>query len=45
MSITKLHNGALQFTDIVNGYLFTRTYYGYNRREATALFKQDIKED
>lgn len=39
MSITKNHDGALVISDIVHGYLITRTYYGYTRKEALTMFK------
>lgn len=38
-------NGAWCCSDIVNGYLFKRVYYGYSKREATALFKQEVKNE
>ena len=42
MTIQRLsHAGAWQICDIVDGYLFTRTYYGYTRRESVSLFKQE----
>lgn len=43
-TVTKLHNGALEVSDIIGGYLVRRTYYGYTKREAIAQFKQDTKE-
>jgi hypothetical protein len=42
MTIQRLsHAGAWQICDIVDGYLFTRTYYGYTKRESVNLFKQE----
>lgn len=41
MTITKIkHSGALQISDIVRGYLVTRMYCGYSKRQAMALFKR-----
>lgn len=30
-------------TDIVNGYLVTRRYFFYTKKEAVALFKEETK--
>ena len=38
------HNGYIIISDIVNGYIETRTYVGYSIEEAKALFIEDIKE-
>ena len=43
MTIERNPNGSLVLSDIVNGYLFTRVYYGYTKKEARALFAQEIK--
>lgn len=43
MNITKLHNGALEITDIINGYLVRRVYFGYSKREAIKLFKDEVQ--
>ena len=44
MTIQRLsHAGAWQICDIVNGYLFTRTYYGYTIKQAKQLFKIAIE--
>jgi len=32
------HSGAIVISDIVEGYLLTRVYYGHTRREARLLF-------
>lgn len=45
MTITKLHSGAWQVSEIVNGYLLTRTYYGYTKREAISEFISEFKEE
>ena len=36
-------SGAWQVSDIIGGYLVTRTYYGYTKREAIALFRAETK--
>lgn len=42
MLIAKNSKGAYLISDFVNGYLLTRTYYGYTKREAVALFKKEL---
>lgn len=43
MSITKLFpSGAWEISDIINGYLVRRVYYGYTKREAIDEFKNEI---
>jgi hypothetical protein len=37
--VTKLHNGAYQVSDIINGYREVMTFYAYTKREAIANFK------
>ena len=36
--------GFWTISDIINGYLVTRSYAGFTKREAIKLFKQDTKE-
>lgn len=43
MTIERNHAGAWVVSDMVAGYLVTRQYYGYTKREATAKFKADLK--
>ena len=44
MSITKLFpSGAWEISDLVNGYLIRRVYYGYTKREAIAEFKAEVQ--
>lgn len=43
MSIEKNYSGAYVISDVVNGYLVTKQYYGYTKREAVALFKKESK--
>ena len=44
MDIYKNREGAWRICDIVNGYLETRVYYFYTKREAIQKFKQEMKE-
>jgi hypothetical protein len=41
VSIEKNYSGAYVISDVVNGYLVTKQYYGYTKREAVALFKKE----
>jgi hypothetical protein len=43
MSIDKTHEGAWRISDIVGGYLVTKRYYGYTKREAIKLFKEETR--
>lgn len=44
MTATKLFpSGAWQVCAVVRGYLVTRTYYGYSKREALAMFKREVR--
>ena len=38
-------NGSITISKLVDegGYFFRRTYYGYTKREAVKLFRQDFK--
>jgi hypothetical protein len=42
MTIEKNYEGAWIVSDIVGGYLVTRRYYGYNKREALADFRREV---
>ena len=44
MDIDRNGEGAWRICDIVNGYLETRVYYFYTKREAIQKFKQEMKE-
>jgi hypothetical protein len=37
------HSGAWRISDIVNGYWFTRVYYGYSKRDAMREYREDRK--
>ena len=39
------HSGALVISDTINGYLVTRTFYGYTRGEALRLFVENVGSD
>lgn len=43
MTITKTREGGYAISDIVNGYFVTIQYYGYTKREAIRLFRQETK--
>jgi hypothetical protein len=41
MSVEKTIQGAWKVSAIVNGYLVTKQYFGYTKREAIALFREE----
>ena len=43
MTIEKNREGAYVISDIVSGYLVTRSYYGHTKREAVRLFREHIR--
>ena len=40
MSIEKTFQGAYKISAVVNGYLVTKQYMGYTKREAIQAFKE-----
>ena len=42
MTIEKTFQGAYRISALVNGYLVTRQYMGYTKREAVQAFKQEL---
>jgi len=36
------HSHGWIVTDIINDHLFVRSYYGYSKAEALALFKDEV---
>ena len=36
------HSGAWIVSDFIGGYLVTRTFYGYTRAQAVALFRKAV---
>lgn len=44
MTIAKNHDGAYVISQVVSGYLITKRYYGYTKREAVALFTQEVSK-
>lgn len=43
MTISKLFpSGAIEVSDIVNGYLVRRVYYGYSKRAAVSFFRSEF---
>jgi hypothetical protein len=45
MNITTTHNGHLVISDIIGGYLTTRTYLDYEKREAVEAFATEFGID
>jgi hypothetical protein len=43
MTIEKNYEGAWVVSDIVGGYLVTRRYYYYSKREALAMFRAEAR--
>ena len=43
MTVEHKDNGATVITDIKNGYLFKRVYFGYTDEEAIACFDHDYR--
>jgi hypothetical protein len=42
MSVTKNIRGYWVISEVVDGYLEQRTYIGYTRKEAIAMFKLEV---
>jgi hypothetical protein len=46
MTISKLFpSGAIEVSDIIDGHLVRRVYFGYTKRQALAQFIRDIEDD
>jgi hypothetical protein len=43
MTIEKNIHGALVISAVIGGYLISRQYYGYTRREAVRLFRDEVR--
>lgn len=44
LSITKNPiNGSYVVSDIIDGHLVTRTYYGYTKKECKRMFRNEFK--
>lgn len=41
ITVERNHDGAYIISAIVKGYLETRRYYGYTKKQAVALFKEE----
>lgn len=41
MTVGRNYEGAWVISAIVDGYLVTRRYYGYTKREAVRLFRRE----
>jgi hypothetical protein len=44
MTIEKTSQGAWRISTVINGYLFTRQYFFYTKREAIIEFKSELKD-
>ena len=44
MSIDRNSEGAWRISEIINGYLITKTYYSYTKREAIRQFREHKRE-
>ena len=45
ITIERTSEGALRLYALVNGYLETRSYYDYSKREALELFINEFKNN
>ena len=43
MNAQRTYKGSILVSDIVNGYLVHKQYFGYSLKEAIALFKKQFK--
>lgn len=43
MSIRTTFQGAIEISDIIDGRYFSRQYFGYTKRQAVRLFKQETQ--
>jgi hypothetical protein len=43
MTVDKNAEGAWRVSDIIGGYLVTKVYYEYTKREAIKRFKEETK--
>jgi hypothetical protein len=44
MTVERMHpSGAYRIDDVIGGYLVTKWYYGYTKREAIKLFKEQTR--
>ena len=45
LTVERNHEGAYVISDLdADGYLMTRRYYGYTKREAVLMFKAELRE-
>jgi len=42
--IEKNDRGCFVISDIIKGYLVSKVYYGYNKKESIKLFKEDVNK-
>lgn len=41
MTVERNYEGAYVISDIINGYLVTKRYYGYTKKQAVKLFREE----
>lgn len=44
MTIEKTFQGAYKISSVINGYLVTKQYIGYTKKESISKFKNDTKK-
>ncbi len=44
LTVDRTSEGAWRVSAIVGGYLITRRYIGYTRREAVAMFRREMAD-
>jgi hypothetical protein len=44
MTIEKTYQGAWRISAIIDGYLVTKQYFGYTKKEALTLFKEETTQ-
>jgi hypothetical protein len=44
MTIEKTYQGAWRISAIIDGHLVTKQYFGYSKKEAVALFKEETTQ-
>jgi hypothetical protein len=45
MTIERTFQGAWRISDMVDGYIVTRQFFGYTKKEAIAAFRGAIREN
>jgi hypothetical protein len=45
MLVTKNINSSYTISEMVENHLVTKCYYGYSKKEAISIFKEEIKNE